>query len=124
MKRTLWVVWILGVVALGLIGCSKEEAPVQKAVTEASGPSAQEKMVDPLAALVAESVPSAVQSSTQALVREGSTITDGVTSSAQSSTQDLAREGSSIVGGVTSAVQSSTQDLVRKEGELVGQEKV
>lgn len=102
MKKHVWVLGALVAVA-GLSGCSPKEAPEKAAVK-----SVEER-------LISEGVTSAVQSSTQALIRERSTIVGGVAASTQSSTQDLIRAKNAIVGGVTSAAQSSSQAVTLKE---------
>ena len=136
MKKILLAALVLGFAAVGVSGCAKEEPPAQKesapgvevpvkiasmGVTvkpDAVPQSTQEEMAGLVEHPVAGSVTSAVQSSTQTLVRKRGTIVGGVTASAQSSTQALARKKDAIVGGVTTAAQSSSQAIAQKEGTL------
>lgn len=104
MKKSVVILLALGVVAVGTAGCSPKETSEKTAV----------KSVDER--LISEGVASAVQSSTQALIRERSAIVGGVAASTQSSTQGLIRAKDAVVGGVASAAQSSSQAIALKEG--------
>jgi hypothetical protein len=100
MKKILGTVLALGLVMAGVAGCAKEESPAET--------------VAPVTAVRAGGTEAAVQEAVKGL--EGLPTVEGVTSAVQSSTQALIREKEAIVGGVTAAVQSSTQDAVLKEG--------
>ena len=114
MKKIMWAVLVLGLVAAGASGCVKEKLPAQQeAATTVQAPA--QEMASAIAAktdLAAVSLQEAVAS-----VKESSTVA-GVTTAAQSSTQALIREGTAVAGGVTSAAQSSAQVVARQEGAL------
>lgn len=127
MKKSMWAFLVLGLVAAGASGCAKEELPAQQ---ETAATLVQEAVETVKESPTVEGVTSAVQSSTQALIREGNAVVGGVTSAAQSSSQAIenpvasttaqlpADAAVSTVEGVTTAAQSSTQALIR-EGTMV-----
>jgi hypothetical protein len=141
MKKVLLTALFLGLVAVGVTGCAKEETPVQiesAAVVETPSPVAEKVAVavdsaasavldattGPEAKAVAANVTSAVQASSQAAARETGMIVSGVMASTQTDTQDSVRATSAVVGGVTSAAQASSQASALKEDVTVAKEEM
>ncbi len=123
MKKILLTVLILGLVAVGVSGCTQEKLPAPKESASTVETPAQEGVPDLGTSPVSGSVASAVQSSTQTVIREGNTIVGGVAASTQSSTQDEVRESGTITSGVTSAALSSSQASAPEKGVLAEEAK-
>lgn len=116
MKKILWVVSILGLVAISVSGCTREELPAQKEsepIVQIPAPKAA-----PEVAIKTDAVEASVQEAVKGLA-DLPTI-EGVTSAVQSSTQAAIREGSTIVGGVTSAAQASSQAAQQSTAGVAG----
>lgn len=93
---------------------AQEAASVLKAKADAAASAAQE------AASALKEKTETAMSTLQGEVKSSEDLptVGGVTSAVQSSTQALIRQGNAIAGGVTSAAQASSQDAALKEGLL------